>query len=163
MFTQDELTSKTGPELVEIFNGLPGVQQVKRFTNRDTGIRRILASQSTEVVDKPLVGDSHESELNAENRPSPNDGVLPTKRGRKKQPRGTYNLEAGPVVRSFRANSARGRLLAVLTSEGATFASLLETFSEWNEDQLHKTIRMANWWLGFAISTDDSGIITASR
>jgi len=161
MFTQEQLIEKTGPELVEIFNGLPGVTQVKRFTNRDTGIRRILASQ---VVDD-LAGTGLASlGVTQEVLSDPANVVSePAKRGRKKQPRGTYNLTGGERKRSYRANSRRGRLLAVLTADGATFEGLLGQLEEFNTETLHNDIKMVSRWLGFDVTTDDAGIIRASR
>jgi len=199
MFTQEKLNAMSGPELVAAYNSIEGVRPVKRFKNRETGVRRIMANTaittetvisdpreiqaalvraekggSRQILERALA--STEAELTPGTEPdtmgatpgaSGGDPVAeaenaPKKRGRKRLPRGEYNLEAGPIRRSFRENSNRGRLVSVLT-EGATFEQLLDRFQMWNEDQLHKTIRMVNWWLGFEISTDESGIIRATR
>lgn len=151
MFTQATLETKTGPELVEIFNGLPGVKQVKRFTNRETGVRRILEA-------------SLENQRPEANRRPPQPEDAPKKRGRKKEPRGTYNLKGGDNKRSYRESSGRGQMLAILTTTGATFDELVERFPQWNADKIHGTIKnVVATWLGFDVTTDDNGVIRASR
>ena len=183
MYTKQDLENKSGPELVTIFNSLPGNSRVKRFTNREVGIRRILVAQDTtpdNVVDpKDVTVDQVRAERGDKLTPKevvkaigeiadkvvPNVKTTdePTKRGRKKDPRGTYNLKGGLTQRPFRASSGRGQLLAILTGEGATFTDLLPKFPQWTEDQLHHTIRMTSRWLGFTITTDTNGVIRATR
>lgn len=145
MFTQEELTQKTGPELVEIFNGLPGVSQIKRFTNRETGVKRILATQSTEE-DLTVSVDITKTEV-------------VNKRGRKKSPRGVYNEPLGQQIRSCRKTSGRGRLLA-LTLDGATWDQLRAELPQWTEDQLHRHLRNQHFYLGYGLKTE-LGVIKA--
>ena len=144
MFTQDQLEAKTGPELVAIFNALDGVSPVKRFRDRETGVNRILGYTQVESVLTDL-DTQDEAEVVA----------------RQPKVRGIYNEARKEVIRTFRPNSRRGRLISLLLNEGATFDDLLANsevgFQE--EDVLHKTIRILNWWTGYGLTTDDSGVI----
>jgi hypothetical protein len=138
-YTRDELEQKTRGELLAIFNAIqdrhPDGRRVDRLDGRDSAINRILSIQE----------------------------VLPTKLGRPRQLRGVYNLEGCGVARNYRATSGRGRVASILSGEGATFEQLLEQFPEWNENQLHNTIMRTAQWLGFNLTTDDDGVIRASR
>ena len=191
LYTREELETKTGPQLVAIFNEIqdqhPDGQRVKRFASRDAGINRILTVQEVQpdapsnVVDPKDVTaamnradrarEAGEPEPVPVAAPEPQDSTedssedeVPSKRrGRKPLPRGTYNLEGGPTKRPYRANSGRGRLLAILTTDGSTFEDLLPHFPQWDRDQVHNTIRMCARWLGFTITTDDNGVIRATR
>ncbi len=154
MFTQTELETKTGPELVAVFNGIEGVSPVKRFRTREAGVQRILVTYGTLSVKVT-------PEVDAEILAAAADGDdIPIVRQPKV--RGVYNLDRKELIRTFRPNSRRGRLITLLLGEGATFDQLLaNTEVGFNtEDVLHKTIRILNWWTGYGISTDDNGIIT---
>ena len=168
MYTRQELEAKTGPQLVEIFNSIqdqsPNGKRIQKFSSRGAGINRILTVQGVEPLDPEVVSDMlpPHDEIVENNLKAEADSVL-LKRGRKPLPRGEYNLEGGPDKRPYRQNSGRGRLLAILTTTGATFEELVPQFPEWDRDQVHNTIRMTARWLGFNITTDDNGVIRASR
>ena len=158
--TSIDFTNKTGPELVAIYNAIPGVKPVKRFATRADAVKRImrtLTAAPTSVV--PRVGAEIRTQPVVKERLAP----VGKKRGPVSTP-GSYNLPAGPILKAHRANSARGRLILILLEGGGrTFAELLEIFPNWNEAQLHKTIRMLNWYLGYSVSTDDAGIIRIGK
>jgi hypothetical protein len=162
MFTQDNLASKSGPELVAIFNGLEGTSPVKRFTNREVGIRRILAVTADYPVEEATITPAEALE-NLDTQLEEDEANLAAEVAVARQPkvRGIYNEPRKDLIRTFRPNSRRGRLITLLLNEGATFDELLANtevgFNE--EDVLHKTIRILNWWTGYGLTTDDSGVI----
>lgn len=179
MFTQTQLETKTGPELVNIFNNIDGVRPVRRFRTRIVGMNRILTTyklitEKSTVVDPKAV----QAELVRAERGEEPIGKTPAQALEdldtqleedeadlaKRQPRerGVYNLPRKDLIRTFRPNSRRGRLIAILLGQGATFDELLVKSEFREESVLHKTIRILNWWTGYRISTDDDGIITIS-
>ena len=163
-----DLSAKSGPELVSLFNSIPGVTPVKRFASRPAGIKRILAAlaenpEATVEEPKPAIPVGLATALGMTVRnvdtgeiQKPDEPVR--RRGRQRQERGTYNVEAGPIRRSHRANSTKGRLFDALVA-GATFEQLQEQFDQLTETQLHRKIREMAWWLGYELRTDSDGVI----
>lgn len=157
MFTQEALETKSGPELVAIFNGLDNVSPVKRFRNREAGVRRILAFTTYDQAEEVTMNPTPAEALIALDVQLEEDEIA---LGRTPKVRGVYNLERKDLIRTFRVNSRRGRLINLLLADGATFDQLLVQSDFNEEDVLHKTIRILNWWTGYGITTDDAGIIT---
>ena len=157
--TTIDFTTKTGPELVSLFNAIPGVKPVKRFASRADAVKRImrtLAAAPTSVI--PRVGAEIKIQPVAI-APVAATVTLGKKRGPKSSV-GIYNLPKGDLIKAHRVNSERGRLILILLEGGGrTFAELLEIFPNWDAAQLHKTIRMLNWYLGYSVFTDDAGIM----
>ena len=95
-----DLATKSGPELVEIYNSIPGVTPVKKFSSRADGAKRItraLATMPTAVI--PKVETKTEE---------------PKVEPRKRRPRaeyGNYNRPRGERIVAHRENSGRGRLI----------------------------------------------------
>lgn len=151
-----ELSSKSGPELVAIYNAIPGVSPVKRFTNRETGVRRILktlaSSPSTIVATVDVEPAATVEEQPAKEKSSRGPSATP----------GQYDLPRKDIIRAHRENSGRGRLIDAL-KEGRSWSQLREQFTQWTDAQLHKTIRMLNWYLGYAVKTDEAGVITINE
>lgn len=146
MFTQVQLETKTGPELVAVFNGIEGVSPVKRFRTRQAGVQRILTTYgnvSVEVAEVAPVAEVTEVVAKV------------------KKVRGIYNEPRKELIRIFRPNSRRGRLITLLLNEGATFDQLLvnKEVGFPQEDVLHKTIRILNWWTGYGLTTNADGVI----
>tara|TARA_R110002167_G_C12707228_1_gene655152 strand:- start:41791 stop:42333 length:543 start_codon:yes stop_codon:yes gene_type:complete len=177
MYTQDNLAGKTNKELVAIFNAIEGTQDIKRFSNVEVGIRRILCVTMEDNTPDPLaapqevVTKSVRKRIDAQNaevlvQPSiqPVAEVAPVagpkKRGRKRAERGFYSEPLGAVLRSCRASSGRGRLIEFLLA-GATFEELRAQLPQWSEDQLHRHIRNSHFYLGYRLTTSDDGIIRA--
>lgn len=153
MFTQVQLETKTGPELVSIFNGIDGVSPVKRFRTREVGVSRILLTYANVSVGflSP-----------------PTDVRVPLVKGdltvgevKVKKVRGIYNLPRKELIRIYRPNSRRGQLIDLLLTNGATFDELMANtdFNFASEDVLNTTIRILNWWTGYGISTNADGVI----
>ncbi len=150
MKTETQLLEMSGPELVNVFNDLPGVTKIKRFRSKEIAVKRILSAQPQEYMDQHDVREMEKKQplvaVYADNGPQR-----------------AYNRAAGPTPRHYRSNSNRGKLLAILMGEGAKFEDLLKEFPVWNATQLHRTLNMTSWWLGFELTTDDEGVIRASR
>jgi len=177
MFTQSELETKSGPELVAIFNALDGVDQVKRFRNRETGVKRILAFATSGYAEEGdlfrsgdpknpapptlinMLNGGEPTETSRVDASQPNESNAP--KTREPKVRGIYNLERKELIRTFRPNSRRGRLITLLLNEGSTFDALLaNTEVGFNEEGvLHKTLRILNWWTGYGLTTDADGVI----
>ena len=165
-YTYEELEARTPKQLLAIFNEEQvrlGGTAINGPVPRESLINRIRSLQNlpTPSAPEPEAVSDPEPQDSVEVRTE--DEVAPRKRGRRPLPRGVYNLEPGPVQRPFRAGSGRGRLLAILTEDGATFDELLPQFPQWDRDQVHNTIRMCARWLGYTITTDEAGVIRASR
>lgn len=154
MFTQTELETKTGPELVNIFNGIEGVSPVKRFRTREAGVSRIITTYTGMLIADMIPDDVVDKTSFRKLEENPVTKV--------KKVRGVYNEPRKELIRTFRPNSRRGRLITLLLGEGATFDQLLVNSEVGfpQEDVLHKTIRILNWWTGYGLATDDNGIIT---
>lgn len=156
MYSLKELKSMSGPELVKTFNNLPDTNPVKRFKNRETGVRRILSAlgpitpdEASDIVQE--IADSVIPKVEL---------TTPKKRGRKRASRGMYNEPLGQTLRTCRKNSGRGRLLD-LCLEGRTFKQLQEALPQWTEDMLHRHIRNMHFYLGYRLETSLAGVITA--
>ncbi len=143
------LSNKSGPELVNFFNAIPGVTPVKRFASRAAAVKRI----TRELADSPnampatLEGPA-ELVVNGEvvgtiGRPE-NDFV--------------YDYPKRNIIRSHRVNSGRGRLIIMMRAK-LTFDQLLEGCPQWTASQLNKTIRMLHTWLGYGVQTQQDGTI----
>lgn len=154
----NELANKTTKELVDIYNSIPGVKPAKRFSSKEVAVRRILKALSGSEATPVGLADG----LSVRNVRT-GEVQQPKKRGRKKKVPGIYNLSnEGRLHRNFRPSSGRGKLVALL-QEGRTFTELLTELPQWNPDQLHKHIRCLNYWGGWALSTDEKGVIRATR
>lgn len=171
MYTQDELESKTTRELAEIFNNIPGTKPVKRFSNKEVGVRRVLAVLPDEQLPPPaslqkLLTFNAPSKSVAKRMVAQTERIeplvdeRPKKRGRKRAERGIYNEPLGQTLRTARPSSGRGRLLEMLLT-GATFSELQAALPQWTEDQLHRHIRNTHFYLGYRLTTDDNGVIRA--
>ena len=165
--TRQELESLTSRELVNIFNEIPGVHTITRFSSRMSGVNRILSLESspTVVPCKNIIRATEKIEPLVDVRPAEEPAPLPEimTTSRKRTPRGTYTLTGGPTKRPYRTNTQRGKLLTVLTEDGATFERLRVLFPQWDAGRLHRTIRMLSNYFGFDFTTDDQGVIRASR
>lgn len=149
MTTQAQnLEALSNAELASFYNNIPGVKPVKKFRDRATAVKRILKA----LAENPdYVAPKQEQVVE--------EKVAKTERKNAATP-GQYDLPQNEILKAHRANSARGRLIEMCTkSVGATFAELGEAFPQWNEAQLHKTIRMCNWYLGYEVRTGDDGRI----
>ena len=154
---QVNLETKSGPELVAIFNGIEGVSPVKRFRTREAGIKRIITTKGYITTDVEDMSSAANVRPDKGLTKLANEIVVSTPKVR-----GVYNLDRKELIRTFRPNSRRGRLITLLLGEGATFDQLLANSEVGfnTEDVLHKTIRILNWWTGYGISTDENGTIT---
>tara|TARA_R110002153_G_scaffold132597_2_gene281656 strand:- start:22652 stop:23242 length:591 start_codon:yes stop_codon:yes gene_type:complete len=192
--TREDLEAKTSRQLVEIFNAIPGVQTVTRFSSRMSGVNRILTIQPDvrpvaepikpaaapasleEIVNAPfhmssqhVIATEAPPKLTWADTGTVRDEVdiavdyLAQSRPRRKATQGTYNLTGGVTKRNYRENTQRGKLLHVLMVDGATFDRLLILFPQWDASHLHRTIRMLSNHFGFDFTTDDAGVIRASR
>jgi hypothetical protein len=164
MFTQEDLATKTGPQLVSLFNGIEGTKPIKRFTNREVGIRRILAVTAGMEVEFSEIRPVGENLVKLESQVAATLEEIvnaPFKDAKPKKERGVYNIPRKPLIRTFRKNSRRGRLITRLLTTGATFDELLvDTEIGFPvELTLHKTLRILNWWTGYGLTTDENGII----
>lgn len=151
--TNSALSEKSGPELVDEYNILAqkvGLPQIEKFSSRVVGVKRILR----------LLADHPEVQVAPANPEPPRKVEAPEKKTRQQAGR-PFNLEASLTKRNYRENSGRGKLVAALR-DGRTFEQLLAEFPQWDEAGLNKTIRIINWWLGFGIVEDESGVITLS-
>ena len=141
-----DLSNKTGPELVTLFNDAAkkaGVDPVKRFASRDAGVVRILkllAGNPKVHVDEPV-------------KKSVNPVVLAATK--------KYDFDEKPrrTKEKYRETSGRGKLVGYLR-EGHTFRYLQGKFPEWSAAHLAGNIRALSRVLGFGIKQSDSGVIT---
>lgn len=166
-FTREQLEAMPGPELVRTFNSIPGVRQVKKFSSRGAGVNRILTLQGSSalpVVSKAKVRKTYVASEGVEMVDVDYSSLT---KGRKRLPRGTYDMEADAEKqesRNMRPSSGKGQLHEALR-EGATFDELLadEQFADWGPEKLHYTIRSLSWWHGYALRTDENGTITVEN
>jgi len=173
MLNANELATKSGPELVALFNAIPGVAPVKRFASRADAVKRIIrtlaenpsAIPPAPVVIQPKEGDTLRvsGEVIGTVAPKATEIVevfnkVAAKVGRPRRTEFVFNYPVRDYSRTCRENSGRGRLLAAVR-EGLTFSQLLERCPQWDADRLSKNIQKLHTWLGYGLSTDEDGVI----
>ena len=154
------LEQMTGPELLSLHNLVAsnlGRTGTKRFSDTKSAIRRTWAileeyaqaddttTQSAPPAPKPEAPDKPKREPRA--KPEPKG------RGR----RFVFAPEA--EIKPVRADSARGRALAILTREGgATFEEVMKA-TGWNEKRAYEGIRLLHYYSGYGLrqTTDAAG------
>lgn len=149
-----ELATKSGPELVAVYNELAqklGIPTTQRFSTRDVGVRRIVAllSEHPELQVAPVKKPSIPADLakkSSTKEKAPKASVRP------------FDLKASLTKRPYRPNCGRGKLITALR-EGRTFAQLQKEFTQWDADRLEYTIRKLSNWLGFAVKENAEGVI----
>ncbi|MGI8960610.1 MAG: DUF3489 domain-containing protein [Bryobacteraceae bacterium] len=102
--------------LVEIWNSLPGVEPVKKFTNKATGVRRIWAAiQSLETEEPHAESARHRQSRREKGRPSTRENTKQaTVLEMLKAPDGA-TLEAIMKATDWQAHTVRGFIAGTLT------------------------------------------------
>lgn len=167
ILTREQLEAMSGPELVQVFNAIPGTKPVKKFSSRGSGVNRILSVQEV-TLQEPKAKRPASTDPEDLSGPTVSKSKEPAKKtGRARTPRGTYDMQADATkqsLRKMRESSGKGQLRDALAA-GATWEELLssEAFSGWGEKKLHYTIRSLSWWHGYALRTSPEGIITVEN
>lgn len=134
----EDVKKMTGTQLVEVYNGLVPDKPIKKFSDRETGLKRVLAL---------LEG----------------GGAAPARQPRAQQETGPLNLEAGKgEFEQYRPNTIRGRLIEAMSARGGATESELLALSEGKDVRwLHSMCRLINKQHGCAITQDgDRYLIT---
>ena len=118
--------------LVEIWNSLPGVSPVKKFTSRNIAVSRIWkALQSLGQPSVEEVGEQPEIELAAQESPQ-NADVAPQKPASKKKPFSPRKARTGaPKAQGSRQGSKTATVLELLRREGGVTSKELIVATGW--------------------------------
>jgi len=158
MYTEENLSTLSGPALVEAYNGLKPEKDVKRFSNRDTGIKRILqlqAERAEEVEDlggeplPPKVKPNRSKQAPVKpKRPAQASGGTRRKR---------FDEPYQGFTKPCREGTKRAKIVALLT-KGATFHECMEA-TGWDQRTCYDGIKLVHKDLGYGLTEDEDGII----
>lgn len=137
-----ELETKTGPELVEIYNSLGPEKKVKRFSTHAAGVRRVLS----------LLADQQGGEL-ARSTAKRQGRSVAVPKTKKRKP---YELPLLGRIKPHREGTKRAQAIDLLKG-GCTFEVMRDAVG-WNDRQAHEAIRILHHYLGYGV-TEKSGII----
>ena len=159
------VTKLTGPELVKLYNSLPGVKPVKRFADRADAVKRVLKALGEPAAPEaaPEALPAAESPAPAQPKPAPAPAASNAQRPARKPSKkvdGTANGHAYAAVaggKEPRPGSKRGQLLAALRSpKGITVEQMMERFG-WKANDCGDALRLLAKQNGVATARGEDG------
>lgn len=143
-----ELEKLSAPELVKLYNGLNPPNPVKRFSDKETAVRRCLS----------LLGAAQGSPKAPPPSSMPKGNPVrskPLRIVRDDRPRPIqFDLKARPNIKPHRAGSKRGRVVELLSAPGgATFEDVMETIG-WDRRTTYEGIKLLHVHLGYGLRED---------
>jgi|GEM_PF-2530309 hypothetical protein len=153
------LDKMSGPELLSLHNLVAsnlGRTGTKRFSDNTAAQRRTWAILQEYDNDGPAEAPTEPEKAPA---PAPTPTPAPPKDEGKKQPQKKRGMRfvfpAESEVKPVRADSARGKALALLSQKGgATFAEVQKA-TGWNEKQAYEGIRLLHYYSGYGLAQTD--------
>lgn len=145
MYYREEIENMTGPELVAAYNTLTG-ENVKRFGDRKSGLRRTLAALDAKGQAKPA-------------KAEPKAKPKPTDKPKAKAPRTPRHIDwpAKKEKKTHRPGTKRAVVVDLLSRKsGATRDDLMKA-TGWDEKTLYDGLRLVHVYLGHGIREDETG------
>jgi hypothetical protein len=159
-YTSEQIVAMTGRELATLFNSLvPEGEQVRKFSDHKTGVRRVLATLGQPLLQAPATP-APEPETAQAPQPAPTpaiveDATSKPKRKPKGAPRVTLHKASGKE-KPPRPESKRGQLLAILRGAGITIEAMQTKF-DWKPTDCRDALRLLAKQNGIGVERGEDG------
>ena len=165
--TPEQVETMSGPELVAAYNALGPKKPVKRFANRDIGVRRVLEALEAAAA----AGDGPETPAGAgqdttapvaaattpeePSQPQPEGGPEQAAPKRSGGRRAVRHFEPGGELKAPRPTSKRGKLLEWLVEPEGMSADEIATMFEWTPRDVKDALRLLAKVNGYVVFLGD--------